>query len=274
MPEAATIEFTQPQPNTVASLAADLRALGLHSGMTVLVHSSLSRLGWVCGGPVAVVLALEAVLGRAGTLVMPAFSTGMSDPAHWQNPAVPAQWWEPIRATMPAFDATMTPTRHMGAIAECFRTQTGVRRSAHPQFSFAAWGQHAAFVTAGHALANSLGEQSPLARIYALGGSVLLLGVGHANNTSLHLAEHRADYTAKTFMPTASPMLVDGQREWVRFLDLDFDDEDFPQLGADFARDSGLEQRGQVGTGSALLMPQRALVDYGVAWLQRYRGAQ
>ena len=58
-------------PATVASLKADLRALGVTPGMVVLVHSSLSAMGWVCGGPVAVILALQEALGPDGTWSCP-----------------------------------------------------------------------------------------------------------------------------------------------------------------------------------------------------------
>ena len=127
------------KPVTEQSLAADLRRLGLRAGMTVLVHSSLSSLGWVCGGSTAVIRALLAVVGTDGTLVMPAHSAG-SDPAGWENPPVPRAWWDTIRATTPPFDPAITPTRAIGVIPEQFRTWPGVVRSYHPTGSFAARG--------------------------------------------------------------------------------------------------------------------------------------
>ena len=59
---------------TADGLAADLTALGLPAGATVLVHSSLSSLGWVCGGTPALLAALERALGPAGTVLVPTFT--------------------------------------------------------------------------------------------------------------------------------------------------------------------------------------------------------
>jgi aminoglycoside 3-N-acetyltransferase len=146
-------------------------------------------------------------------------------------------------------------------------------RSAHPQQSFAAWGKHAADLVGGHALAMSLGEGSPLARIYERDGHVLLLGVGHDSNTSLHLAEYRAGGAGRAAVQQGAPILVDGERRWATFAELDVDADDFPRLGADFAQSTGLVRVGRVGAATARLMPMRALVDYGVRWLGRNRPA-
>lgn len=271
MSEYDVVQRTKDKPATLASLVADLAQLGVKPGMTLLVHSSLSALGWVSGGAVTVILALEKLLGHKGTLVMPTHSGDLSDPAAWGNPPVPAAWWDIIRETMPAYDPNLTPTRGMGAVPECFRKQSGVRRSAHPQVSFAARGPQAAFITRDHSLASGLGDHSPLGRIYELGGSVLLLGVGHGNNTSLHLAEYRAVYTGKRFLNTGAPVRLAEGRRWVEFRDLEWNADDFEMIGENFTRQTGLVRVGLVGCATALLMPQRPLVDHAVKWMEQNR---
>ena len=267
MSEGQSIESISA-PRTRASLAADLRRLGVQPGEALLVHSSLSSLGWVCGGPVAVIQALQDVLTPDGTLVMPAHSGDLTDPAYWQHPPVPEAWWPVIRESMPAYDPALTPTRGMGRIAELFRTWTGVVRSDHPDDSSAAWGQRAAFVTASHSLERSLGEASPLARLVDLEARVLLLGVAFDSCTAFHLAEERSGRF--DFILQGAPLLVDGRRVWKTFRNVDYQSDDFDACGRAFEA-TGAVLQGTVGSAESRLFAIRAGVDFATAWLAEHR---
>ncbi|MCA9896800.1 MAG: AAC(3) family N-acetyltransferase [Anaerolineales bacterium] len=264
MTETAVIQ-NSPHPFTKDILVEHLRALGVQPGMTVLVHSSMSKIGYVPGGAVAVIQALQEALTGAGTLVMPTFSTDYSDPAPWQHPPAPEEWHQIIRDSMPAFDPLLTPTRMMGAVPELFRTWPGVFRSNHPQDSFAAWGHHAAAITADHQLENGLGEGSPLARIYELDGYVLLLGVSYGNNSSFHLSEGRAG--VGEMIRQGSPIWQNGRRVWQWFDSLDYDDDSFPQIGAEFEQVHPV-QIGKVGLAECRLFHQKTAVDFATDWLK------
>ncbi|MEM9202325.1 MAG: AAC(3) family N-acetyltransferase [Actinomycetota bacterium] len=260
------------QPATVATLRRDLEALGVEQGMTLMVHSSLSRLGFVAGGAHAVVLALLESVGPNGTVMMPTHSAHLSEPSSWTNPPVPEAWWSTLRADVPPYDPVLTPTRGMGAVVECFRHVPGVQRSAHPCVSAAALGPDAAFLVGEHPLDHALGESSPQARLYELDGHVLLLGVDHGNNTSLHLAEYRA------VPPGGHPTIdyasmiraADGTSQWVRYAAIPEDEDDFSDLGEAFAS-TGDETQGAVGAGIGHLMRARDVVDFGTTWLLQHR---
>jgi aminoglycoside 3-N-acetyltransferase len=272
MTEEKAIHSTQTMPLTVTSLKTALDPLGVKPGMVLLLHSSLSSMGWVCGGPVAVILALEEILRPEGTLVMPAHSGSLSEPGKWENPPVPESWWPVIRRETPAFDPDLTPTRKMGSVAETFRKQNGVLRSYHPGVSFCARGKHAAEITQNHSLNFSLGEHSPLARIYDLDGYVLLLGVGYLNNTSLHLAEYRADSKGKKIIKEGAPVFLNGERVWRQYDDINSSDDDFEAIGAAFEKACPESLHiSRVGAAEARLISQRALVDFAVDWMTRNR---
>ncbi len=278
-------------PVTRASLGQDLADLGLTPGMTVMVHCSLSRLGWVAGGAQAVIEALTDRVGDAGTLVMPAQTGQLSDPADWSDPPVPEFWWPLLREALPAYDPHLTPSRNMGAVAELFRTLPGSRRSAHPLTSFAARGPLAEQLMEPHPPDSRFGESSPLARLHDAGAWVLLLGVDHGNSTALHLAEHRADFPGKRLEPVSAPVTVNGQRRWMTFQDLPPRSDDFAAIGEAFAASGGTfaasggtfaasggegagtgqERAGPVGWGQGRLCALPALVDFAIDWMESNR---
>jgi aminoglycoside 3-N-acetyltransferase len=268
MSEADAIEQVE-SPATVSSLATDFRNLGIEAGDTLLVHSSLSSLGWVVGGPTAVIDALQNVLTERGTLVMPSFTSQYTNPEHWEAPPVPAHWVKIINDEMPPFRPESTPTRGMGAIGECFRNYAGVERSTHPITSFAAWGAGASAIVSDHEFDYGLGEGSPLARLYDRGGKILLLGVGHANNTSLHLGEYPANFE-KEIVTKRAPVQRDGERVVVEFEDIETNTEDFEELGSDFEEEIG-HTDGTVAAADVKLVDQQTIVDYAVEWFETHR---
>ncbi|KAF2780834.1 AAC(3) family N-acetyltransferase [Streptomyces sp. OM5714] len=248
---------------TRGTLAAGLRELGVRTGDTLLAHTSLSSLGWVCGGPVAVVRALLDVLGPDGTLVVPTQTGDLSDPALWTSPPVPEAWWESIRAATPPYDPLITPSRGVGVVPETVRTWPGARRSAHPQTSFAALGARAAEVVVGHATDCRLGERSPLATLERLDARVLLLGAGYDACTAFHLAEYRIP----------APMVEVGRPGpvgWERVREVSITSERFDELGHDFERDRPVV-RGRVGAADVRLFPLPDAVAYAERWLPLHR---
>ena len=172
-------------------LVNDLINLGLSNGDVVIVHTSLKKIGYVCGGPQTVIEALIEVVGPEGTIMMPTQSWKNLDPetgVHWD---ADESEWNKIRENWPAYDRNLTPTNTMGAVAEMFRRWPGSIRTNHPARSVCAWGKHAEYLTEEHTLSNIFGEGSPIAKLYELDAKVLLLGVGYDKNTSIHLGQSR-----------------------------------------------------------------------------------
>jgi aminoglycoside 3-N-acetyltransferase len=157
--------------DTATAIAADLAALGVRRGGILLVHASLSSLGWVEGGAETVVLGLLRALGPEGTLAMPALS------------------YDYVGARNPAFDVRLTPSC-VGAIAEHWRLRPGTRRSVHPTHSICAAGPATSALLDDHVLDETpCGRHSPFRRLRDLGGQILFLGCGLRPNTSMHGVE-------------------------------------------------------------------------------------
>ncbi|MEV7029938.1 AAC(3) family N-acetyltransferase [Streptomyces sp. NPDC093272] len=250
---------------TRGTLVEDLRRLGVRTGETLLAHTSLRSLGWVNGGAVTVVESLLETLGPDGTLVVPTQTGDLSDPALWRDPPVPEHWWAEIRATMPAYDPRITPTRGVGVIPETVRTWPGALRSAHPQTSFAAVGPRAVVIVEGHARDCRLGERSPLARLEDLDARVLMLGTGYATCTGFHLAEYRVPAPR---VPVGRPAPGGG---WEVVTEVSVTSDRFGELGHDFERDRPVVLGGPVGAARARLFPLREAVAYAERWLPVHR---
>jgi aminoglycoside N3'-acetyltransferase len=212
-----------------------LRALGVERAGVLLVHTSFRAVRPIEGGPLGLVGALRGALGPDGTLVMPSW-TGDDD--------------------QPFVAAATAASQDLGVVADAFWRQPGVARSDHP-FAFAATGPRAVHVVAGALPLPPHGLGSPVARVYDLDGQVLLLGVGHEADTTLHLAELFAGVPYR--VPRHCTVLRDGRPAPVEYGENDHCCARFA-LADGWLRAGHLQSEGRVGHAHARLARARDVV--------------
>jgi len=171
-------ELKQSQPHVSASqITADLRKMGIELGDILFIHSSLKSLGYVDGGPKAVIQGLLDAVGPEGTLLLPTYYMPGGS----------------ILGTCQLEGYVFDPRIHgtnMGALPETFLQFSGVLRSIHPTHSVSAIGKHAKFLTEAHHLAPTVfGRGSPWQRFHELDGKVLGMGISMGPVTFYHLLE-------------------------------------------------------------------------------------
>jgi aminoglycoside 3-N-acetyltransferase len=252
-------------------LVRDFEKLGVATGQTLLVHSSMSSVGWIDGGAGTVVSALLEVLGPEGNLVVPACTetNSMTSRKHRERIAnMTPEQVKQYRDEMPPFDKDTTESG-AGAIAETVRKSAGAVRSAHPQSSFAARGPEADYLMADHQLWSHLGEQSPLGKLYKMHARVLLIGVGYQCCTAFHLAEYRyqSDPPTQTY---ACVVTESGKRKWTSYQDVALDDREFEEIGKALEAELTLEPR-YVGKAECRLLSLPYAVDFAAEWMGVYR---
>jgi aminoglycoside N3'-acetyltransferase len=156
-------------------LETALSALGIQSGDTVFVHSSFDACKGFRGKPSDILNMFQGLVGEKGIIMMPTMAfTGTAVEYALQNPSV---------------DIRRVQSR-MGLITELFRRMPGVARSPHPTHPIAVWGDDAQALVAGHHLAQTpCGSPSPLQKMLARNGKIVLLGTGFDVLTFYHTIE-------------------------------------------------------------------------------------
>lgn len=230
-------------PVSGTDVVRQLRNLGVQMGGLLVVHTGFSRVKPVDGGPSGLIAALHEAVGREGTLVMPSMT---SDDEH-------------------PFDLKSTPCPDMGIIADTFWRLPGVARSDSPH-AFAAVGPLAERITAEHPIDEPHGLDSPIGRAYELDAQVLLLGVGHDANTTVHLAEDLAGVRYRrekhiTVLAEGGPVRLD-------YTEIDHCCERF-NLVDDWLNKVGLQRTGPVGHGKAKLARSRDIVGVVMEQIRR-----
>ena len=219
---------------TKENLKREFKAIGINEGMVLVVHTSLRKIGYIKEGPKAVIECLIEILGDSGTLVMPSMTSGEE-----------------------LFDPKETPTDGMGIVAETFWQMPGVKRSSHPNSSFAAIGKFAEEIVREQPLGDPEGIKGPIGKVFKLGGSILLLGVDHGVNTTIHLAESLSEVPYRSI--ASMPILKNGKIEVVEVPLINHCCQNFNKIGP-LLEDRNLVSIHQIGNGVAQLMKAEDVV--------------
>jgi aminoglycoside N3'-acetyltransferase len=225
-----------------SEMARQLLALGVQPRGVLVVHTAFSKVAPVEDGPRSLIKAILTALGPTGTLVMPSMTDDDDHP----------------------LDLKETPCVGMGVVADTFWRMRGVTRSDSPH-AFAATGPKAAEITAAHPVDVPHGLDSPVGRVYELDGQVLLLGVGHDADTTVHLAENMAGVRYRR--PKHSTITRGGQPTRYDYSEIDHCCQNFNLLDQ-WLEVQGRQRRGVVGHAGARLARSRDVVEAALAHLR------
>ena len=262
--------------STRTSLQVDLIRIGLRTADTVMVHAAMSRVGPMLNGPDALSMAMLDVIGPEGTLVVYTSWDSVHEDLLDTTGRVLTGW----RQHVPGFDPQASRAVRMnGIIAEFVRSMPGARRSGNPGASVAAIGKRAEWITADHPQDYGYGEGSPLAKLVAVNGRVLMVGAPWDTMTLIHHADHLANLPGKRVLRYEVPFATGAGTAW-RFME-EFDTtepvvEGLPEnyieqiVGAYVAGGAGRE--GAIGLAPSLLVDAHPMLAFAIEWLEAHAG--
>ena len=208
------------------------------------MHTSFRAVRPIEGGPHSLIEAARAALGPDGTLGMPSWSGNDDEP----------------------FDPLTSPAASdLGVVADTFWRLPGVIRSDHLQ-AFAAAGPQAQLITADPLPLPPHIPESPVGRVHDLNGQVVLLGVGHDADTTLHLAELLAGVSYR--VPRYCTVLRDGRPVRIEYGENDHCCARFA-FADEWLQERGLQAEGRVGHAHARLIRSRDIVGVTLERLGR-----
>jgi len=221
----------------VVFIEQQVQTLGIHSGGSLFVHSSLKAIGHPARSE-ELIAALRSALGDEGTLLMPTFTSRKED----------------------YFDPANTPSV-LGIVTEVFRSLPGVVRSRHPRHPVAAQGPAAAELLDGHENAiGPCGRDTPFEKHARMGGQILLIGVDLDTLTLLHTAEALLDLP---YLNTIEGRYLDssGKVQKMTMWQAPGEHRGGVRAFEKKFREDGLLRNGRIGNARTLLMDAESVLE-------------
>lgn len=174
-------------------VADALARVGVGNGDILLVHSSLSTMGFVGEGPKALYEAIRGLVGEEGTILVPAANT---------------------QAFLAGkFDVNNTSVQNnLGAFSEYVRSRPGAVRSVNAFDSVAGVGPDAKAVCSGYN-EDCYGEASPWKKALERGTKLVLLGVDFYYASIVHAAELECRVPYRKWLEFPSEIFDNGEKK-------------------------------------------------------------
>ncbi|MDQ3047426.1 MAG: AAC(3) family N-acetyltransferase [Bacteroidota bacterium] len=242
-------------------LVADFKSLGLQEGDNVIVHSSLSKMGYVDGGAATFCEALISVIGATGTLMAPCFAHDTFSKYYLDK--------------NPVFDVLNSPSK-AGAVTEYLRKIKGAKRSLHPTDSVCAVGPLADFFTNSHfGQPTPYNEFSPYYKLTNYKGKILNIGVPlNTSCTNLHTLEDAVDFKFPVYHEKImEASLIDEkgnlQKMKTKVHDPSFSEKRKPDDLLPLFEKEGIVKKGRVGEAAATMIDAKGLLDVMIDQYQK-----